>query len=78
MHQMSIFHIFIKASLTDFKNEKAFIFSYYGCNGFNVFLDTNATLIFGDVCNQENQINTDIQFPLNDKAIIWGFYSHEV
>ena len=78
MRQLSKFQILIKASLSDFKNKRAFIFSYSGCNGFNVFLDANDSIVFGDACNEENQINTGIQFPVNDKTIIWAFYTNSV
>jgi len=73
---MTKFQIIIKASMADFKNKKAFLFSYSGCGGFNVYLDQTDTLIFGDSCNESNQINTGIPFALNDKTLIWAFYQN--
>lgn len=79
MKALARYQIIIKASMTDFKNNKsAFLFSYSGCNGFNVFLDENDNIIFGDACNKDNQINTGMQFPLNDKSILWAFYENGI
>lgn len=68
------YQFIIKASMSDFKNKKSYFFSYSGCSGFNIFLNEEDNLVFGDPCNETAQINTEIPFPINEKVIIWAYY----
>lgn len=60
--------------MSDFKNKNTYLFSYSGCNGFNIFLNEEDDIIFGDPCNESQQINTNIPFPIGEKVIIWAYY----
>merc|ERR1712166_1278411 len=72
------YQFIIKAKMSDFKNKKAYLFSYSGCSGFNIFLDDQDNIIFGDPCNETAQINTEIPFPISEKVIIWAYYDDSV
>jgi len=78
LDSMTKYQFIIKATMSDFKQKKSYFFSYSGCNGFNIFLDENDNLIFGDPCNEKAQINTEIPFPISDKVIIWAYYADQV
>jgi hypothetical protein len=68
------YQFIIKAKMSDFKQKKSYFFSYSGCSGFNIFLNENDNIVFGDPCNEQAQINTEIPFPIGDKVIIWAYY----
>jgi LCCL domain/Scavenger receptor cysteine-rich domain len=74
MRPLKKYQILMRIKMTDFKGKKSFIFSNGGCNNFNVYIDESDNLIFGDPCNEAQQINTNIQMALNDKTIVYAFY----
>lgn len=71
---MKKYQILMRLKMTEFKQQKAFIFSTGGCYNFNIYVDKKDNLVFGDPCSTKDQINTNIQMSVNDKSIIHAFY----
>ena len=64
----------MRLKMTEFKEKMAFLFSLGGCFHFNIFVDKADNLVFGDPCSSKDQINTNIQMPVNDRSILHIFY----
>lgn len=74
MKPIKKYQFLMRLKMTEFKQQKAFIFSAGGCYHFNIYVDDKDNLVFGDPCNTKDQINTNIQMSVNDRAIIHAFY----
>ena len=53
-----------------------FIFSYPGCGGFNIWIDNQFNLNFGDPCDAPKRWNTGLKVPLKDKCYIYLQYNN--
>ena len=65
------FTILMRFKMTDFKNSKSFLFSYSGCNGFNILINEFDELEIGDVCQSSKLIKLGYLIPLNDKILFY-------
>ena len=72
---LSSFTFLSSFTMTEFKGQKEFIFSYLGCNGFNVLIDESGELIIGDYCSDKKVFISNIAIPLNVKITIFIYYS---
>lgn len=69
--------IFMSFTLQEWRFDEAYILSYSGCEGFNIWINMMNTLILGDPCNPNYQLNTGWKIPLNVKSILWVYYSQK-
>jgi hypothetical protein len=69
--------IIMRFTMTAFKQKKSFLFSYSGCKGFNIFLDENDNLNFGDPCSDVASINTNMMIALNDRTVLYVLHNKE-
>src|SRR5690606_15242615 len=74
LHAMNRYTVILNFTMTKFEESKSFIFSYSGCNSFNVYIDENDNLNIGDPCKEENNLNTGIIVGLNEKVTLYIAY----
>ena len=73
-HELGIlnnFTILLSFKMAEFKKSRAYLFSYSGCNGFNIYIDTNNALIIGDPCNPSQRFSTGYMIPIGDKTLLY-------
>jgi hypothetical protein len=75
LEQMRIFTIVSSFKMTYFKQSPQYIFSLIGCKGFNIYLNEENILTFGDPCNKEKEWSTDVPLPVDDQIFIYAFYN---
>jgi hypothetical protein len=75
---LSKFTILVTFTMNNFYGNRQFIFSYSGCGGFNIYIDRDASLKFGDPCKPENRIKTGIFIAFNDKISLYISYVNGV
>jgi len=68
------FSFLTKFKMMDFIGKDSYIFSYSGCNGFNILIDKNDRLVIGDICNPSRRFVTGFMVPLNDKILLYFSY----
>ncbi len=74
LSRLSSYSIFTRFKMTKFTNKKEFIFSYTGCNGFNVLINEIDSLIIGDMCNPLAKLDTKVMIPLNELITLFVTY----
>jgi hypothetical protein len=68
------FSIVLSFKMNFFNDERQYLFSFSGCGGFNVYIDSDDTLVFGDPCKPEGRVSTGIHIPLDDKIMVYITY----
>jgi hypothetical protein len=74
LSRLSSYSILTRFRMTKFVNKKEFIFSYSGCNGFNILINKEDTLIIGDMCNPMGRVDAKIMIPLNELITLFITY----
>lgn len=71
----TMYTIFLSFMMEEWRNKEAYIFSYSGCGGFNIWLDSRSTLQLGDPCDDRKKLNTGLNVPLKDKCFLYIQYN---
>jgi hypothetical protein len=74
---LSRFTVLLTFTMNQFiQGNRQFIFSYSGCFGFNIYIDRDGSLKFGDPCKPENRLGTGVYIAYNDKISIYLTYTN--
>jgi len=65
--------IFMAFTLQEFRFDDAYILSYSGCQGFNIWINFQSVLMLGDPCDQKYQLNTGWKIPVGVKTILYVY-----
>lgn len=74
---LSTYSFLIQFTMEKFNHgESMYLFSYSGCNGFNVYINENDRLIIGDPCGPSH-FETPLLVPLNTNIVLLVSYSNQ-
>lgn len=69
----TIFSVF---EMDEFTGQDAFIMSYSGCGGFNLWINGSGSINVGDACNDQKKINLGLTVPLHSKSYFYMQYNN--
>ncbi|MFO0515303.1 MAG: LCCL domain-containing protein, partial [bacterium] len=71
-----LYSMFAAFSMDFYDNDDEYIFSYGGCGGFNIWIDTSNSLNLGDPCDGTKKIDTGFKVPKKDKCYLYIGYDN--
>lgn len=71
-----MYSMFAAFNMDFFENDDEYLFSYGGCGGFNIWIDTGNSINLGDPCDGNKRIDTGFKVPKKDKVYLYIGYDN--